>query len=153
MNISRSSSLLVGLALLGAACGGPAEQAAPADAQSSAPESNADDDGGKSGGGNDTAVIDVRNIAFKPATMKVLQGTEVTWKSFDEGVRHTATSGQPGERAVPGVQEGSDPKADGMFDGDMPDAGATFSFTFKKAGTYEYFCEVHPSMTASIVVE
>jgi plastocyanin len=95
----------------------------------------------------------VVNIAFKPDTMKVLKGTEVTWTSMDAGVRHTATSGKPGERAVPGVQEGSDAKPDGVFDGDMPDAGSEFSFTFKKAGTYDYFCEVHPSMTATIVVE
>ena len=95
----------------------------------------------------------VENIAFTPESMKVLRGTEVTWTSMDEGVRHTATSGQPGTRAVAGVTEGSDANPDGVFDGDMPDAGSAFSFRFNEVGTFEYFCEIHPSMTGSIVVE
>ena len=95
----------------------------------------------------------VQNIAFKPASLKVLRGTEVTWTSADANVRHTATSGVPGKREVSGVSKGSEAKPDGVFDGDMPDAGSEFSFTFDEAGTYAYFCEVHPSMTAEIVVE
>ena len=33
------------------------------------------------------------------------------------------------------------------------DTDDTFSFTFTKAGTYEYFCSVHPMMTGKIVVQ
>ena len=95
----------------------------------------------------------VQNIAFKPASLKVLRGTEVTWTSADADVVHTATSGKPGKRAVSGVSKGSPAKPDGVFDGDLPDAGASFSFTFDEAGTYAYFCEIHPSMRAEVVVE
>ncbi|MEX2655722.1 MAG: plastocyanin/azurin family copper-binding protein [Acidimicrobiia bacterium] len=30
--------------------------------------------------------------------------------------------------------------------------GATFDFTFQAAGTYGYFCQIHPSMTGSISI-
>lgn len=33
------------------------------------------------------------------------------------------------------------------------DTDEKFSFTFSKPGTYEYFCSVHPKMTAKIVVQ
>ena len=97
------------------------------------------------------AEVEVVNIAYSPATLEIEVGTEVTWTNQDEGVRHTVTSGLPGDNGVPGVSEGKPPKPDGVFDGDLPDAGESFSFTFDKAGTYEYFCRIHPSMTAEVV--
>ncbi len=144
---TRPALFLLGLALLGFACSAPADDQAAAG--NSAPAEVTSEEGADAG----AAVIDVENIAFKPSNMKVLKGTEVTWTSMDAGVRHTATSGSPGEREIAGVQKGSKAKAGGLFDGDLPDAGSEFSFTFKKAGTYDYFCEVHPSMKATIVVE
>ena len=39
------------------------------------------------------------------------------------------------------------------FDSGNIAAGATWSFTFTEAGTYEYKCDYHSSMTASIAVE
>ena len=129
------------------ACGGAEDSSSVEPPASPATQESAE---GKSGS---NATIEIVNIAFTPATMKVLRGTEVTWTSADANVRHTATSGVPGERAVPGVTEGAPAKPDGVFDGDLPDAGSEFSFTFDEAGTYAYFCEIHPSMTAEIVVE
>ena len=101
----------------------------------------------------DGASVEVVNIAFKPATLKVLRGTDVTWVNRDAGVHHTATSGTPGDNGVPGVTEPTASKPDGAFAGDLPDAGSEFSFTFSTPGTYAYFCEIHPSMTAEVVVE
>lgn len=92
------------------------------------------------------------NIAFKPASLEVSVGTEVTWTNMDDQVRHTVTSGEPGDGGVPGVSEGESARPDGTFDGDLPDAGDTFSFTFDEPGTYMYFCRVHPSMTGEVVV-
>ena len=33
------------------------------------------------------------------------------------------------------------------------DTEETFSFTFGKAGTYQYFCSIHPKMTGKVVVQ
>jgi plastocyanin len=39
-----------------------------------------------------------------------------------------------------------------MFDSSLFMAGSTFEFTFDDAGTYDYFCMVHPWMTGIINV-
>ncbi len=33
------------------------------------------------------------------------------------------------------------------------DTDQKFSFTFTKAGTYQYFCAIHPNMTGKVVVQ
>jgi len=33
------------------------------------------------------------------------------------------------------------------------DTDEKFSYTFTKAGTYPYFCSVHPKMTGKVVVQ
>ena len=129
------------LAVLLVGCGGAADTASEAPAAAS--------EAAQAEG----MTVEVVNIAFKPASLKVLRGTEVTWTSADAGVRHTATSGTPGDNGVPGVSEATASKPDGLFDGDLPDAGSDFSFTFSAPGTYAYFCEIHPSMSAEVVVE
>jgi plastocyanin len=68
----------------------------------------------------------------------VATGTTVTW-SNDDTAAHTVTSGTP---------EGSD----GLFDSSIFMAGTSFEFTFDEAGTYDYFCMVHPWMTGIIHV-
>ena len=40
-----------------------------------------------------------------------------------------------------------------MWDSATLKPGEQFSFTFDDAGTFAYFCNIHPSMTATIVVE
>ena len=100
----------------------------------------------------DGASVAVENIAFAPATLEVDAGTEVTWTNADANVVHTATSGLPGDKGVPGLDNGTRPKPDGVFDGEMDGEDASFSFTFDEPGTYDYFCRVHQSMTGSIVV-
>ena len=96
--------------------------------------------------------VTVQHIAFDPPALEIAPGTEVTWTNRDAGVVHTATSGVPGDKGVPGLDNGTPPKPDGVFDGKMTDDGASFSFTFDEPGTYAYFCRVHQSMTGEIVV-
>lgn len=98
------------------------------------------------------ASITVEHVAFAPARLEVDAGTEVTWTNEDANVVHTATSGVPGDKGVPGLDNGTPPRPDGTFDGEMDGAGASFSFTFDEPGTYAYFCRVHQSMTGEIVV-
>jgi plastocyanin len=41
-----------------------------------------------------------------------------------------------------------------VFDGQLPEQGATFELTLDEPGTYPYFCEIHPGpgMTGTITV-
>jgi plastocyanin len=116
-------------------CGGSADEPSTADAAEAR-----------------TKAVTVQHIAFDPPTLEIAPGTEVTWTNRDAGVVHTATSGLPGDKGVPGLDNGTRAKPDGVFDGEMADDGASFSFTFEELGTYAYFCRVHQSMTGEVVV-
>ena len=68
-------------------------------------------------------------------------GTTVVWVNNDQGVRHTVTSGTPGNNS-------------GFFDsGEMP-FNAQFPLTFTSAGgligEFNYYCTLHPFMVATI---
>jgi plastocyanin len=81
-----------------------------------------------------TQVI-IENFTFSPETLTVPVGTEVTWENRD-GVPHTVTSDDKTTFASP-----------------LLDTGDRFSFTFNEAGTFAYFCSVHPMMTAKVIVQ
>lgn len=140
MTISpRFAALTVSTALLLAACGTAQDAAAPAQSTNAATSA-------------DGITIDVENIAFKPSEVRVLRSSEITWVNRDADVRHTVTSGVGGTNAVPGVSDGEANKPTGTFDGELPSEGS-FSFTFNDLGEFSYFCEVHPSMRGTVVVE
>jgi plastocyanin len=103
-------------------------------------------------GDSGTELVDVVNISFATDPVQIEIGTDVTWINRDEGVHHSVTSGLPGDTGVPGLDQEEPPKPDGLFDGDLPEAGSSFSFTFTEAGTYPYFCRIHSSMTGEVVV-
>ena len=126
----------IAAALVMTACGGGADSPT-SDTAAEAPSSPA---------------VTIEAIAFDPAELEVSVGDTVTWTNQDEGVKHTVTSGKPGDKGVPGLGNEKPDKPDGLFDGSLADAGDTFEFTFDEAGTYNYFCEVHPVMTAVVVV-
>ncbi|MDE1844549.1 MAG: hypothetical protein KGI10_04380, partial [Thaumarchaeota archaeon] len=42
--------------------------------------------------------------------------------------------------------------AGSLFDSGLIKKGADFKFTFANAGTYDYFCTVHPWMTGQVIV-
>lgn len=79
------------------------------------------------------------NACFKPASVSITVGGTVTW-SNDDTAAHTVTSGSP----TTGPS--------GTFDSSLVMGGKTFEFTFKNAGTYDYFCMVHPWMTGTVKV-
>ena len=85
------------------------------------------------------AEVRAEGVAFQPETLNVSAGTTVTFTNLDD-VPHTATAGAPGA-----------PEDD--FRVDLPGSGASGDVTFDTAGTFVYFCEIHPTMTAQIVVE
>jgi len=79
------------------------------------------------------------NECFLPYEVTIAVGDTVTWAN-DDTAAHTATSGSP----VDGPS--------GVFDSSLVLAGSSFSFTFNEAGTYEYFCMVHPWMAGFVIV-
>lgn len=81
-----------------------------------------------------TYAVAIADFAFAPATLTITAGDTVTWTNEDP-VAHTATS------------------TTGAFDSGELAQGESFSFTFTAAGTYDYLCTPHPSMTGRIVVQ
>lgn len=88
---------------------------------------------GSSGGQAGQRVV-LENFAFRPANLEVKVGSAVTWENRDSAP-HTVTAD------------------DLSFDSKNLDQGKTFSFTFTKAGTYDYHCSIHPSMVGRVVVK
>jgi plastocyanin len=86
----------------------------------------------QSSGGNVAVKID--NFVFGPQAITVPVGTTVTWTNSDD-IPHTAVS------------------TDGVFKSKVMDTDEKFSYTFTKAGTYSYYCSVHPKMTGQVVVK
>jgi plastocyanin len=79
------------------------------------------------------AAVKIDNFVFGPQTLTVPVGTTVTWINSDD-IPHTAVS------------------TDGVFKSKVMDTDEKFSYTFTKAGTYSYYCSVHPKMTGQVVV-
>jgi plastocyanin len=82
------------------------------------------------------AEVKIDNFSFGPGTITVPVGTTVTWTNRDD-IPHTVVSAD-------------DPK---VFKSKVLDTDEKFSYTFTKAGTFNYFCSVHPKMTGKIVVQ
>jgi plastocyanin len=84
----------------------------------------------------ETTEVKIDNFTFGPAALTVPVGTTVTWTNKDD-IPHTVVSTD-------------DPKA---FKSKVLDTDEKFSFTFSKAGTYLYFCSIHPKMTGKVIVQ
>ncbi len=78
--------------------------------------------------------IKIDNFSFGPTTLTVSVGTTVTWTNRDD-IPHTVVS------------------TDGVFKSKVLDTDEKFSFTFSKAGTYPYFCSIHPKMTGKVIAQ
>jgi amicyanin len=101
------------------------ENASPALAQPAAAAASAE-----------VRVVEVKidNFKFGPEALTVPVGTTVTWTNRDD-IPHTVVS------------------TDGAFKSKVLDTDEKFSFTFAKAGTYDYFCSIHPKMTGKVIVQ
>ena len=77
---------------------------------------------------------------FIPSPVTIPMGGTITWDNNDTAA-HTATGGS--------ATEGPS----GVFDSSLIMAGSSFSHTFEDAGSYDYFCMVHPWMSGLVIVE
>jgi plastocyanin len=78
--------------------------------------------------------VTVDNFTFAPQTLTVPVNGTVTWVNKDD-VPHVIASD------------------DGVFKSKALDTDDKYSYTFSKAGTYAYYCSVHPKMVGKIVVQ
>ena len=79
------------------------------------------------------------SFGFNPATITITVGTTVTWTN-KTSAPHTVTS-----------DDGT--SFDSGNSNPIAANGGTFSFTFTKAGTFAYHCQIHPFMKATIIVQ
>jgi plastocyanin len=83
-----------------------------------------------------TNKVTIQNYMFNPMAIKVKVGTTVTWTN-DDSVNHTVTADTPSADAPSSMDIASH---------------KSYSFTFKKAGTYTYHCFPHPYMHGTVEV-
>jgi plastocyanin len=92
-----------------------------------------DDNPDTTGGGPGANEVFIQSNSFSPASITVTAGTTIKWTNKDD-VAHTVTSNT------------------NVFDSGTIISGGTFSFTFATAGTFSYYCKLHPAMVAAVVV-
>ena len=118
--------------------------AAPAFAATHGDWSMFDHMGGMMGGGPNTAnapltsgssteTVAIRDFAFSPGNLQVPVGATVTWTNGDSAP-HNATA------------------RDGNWKTDTLSDGGSNTLTFSRAGEYDYYCTIHPSMKAHLSV-
>jgi plastocyanin len=83
------------------------------------------------------------DTAYQPNPIQVSVGNTVTWTN-DDAQPHTVTSGSNGQ---PDNKFNSSPNFSPLVN-----PGQTFSFTFTEAGSYPYFCMLHPNMVGTVSV-
>ena len=76
--------------------------------------------------------VNIANNQFSPATITVSAGSTVTWSNGDT-VTHTVTAD------------------DQSFASGLVKKATSWSHTFATPGTFTYFCEIHPEMTATVI--
>ncbi len=77
--------------------------------------------------------VRIDNFTFNPGTLTVAVNSAVTWVNKDD-LPHVVASN------------------DGLFKSKALDTDQAYSFTFTRAGTYAYYCSLHPTMVGTITV-
>jgi plastocyanin len=82
----------------------------------------------------DANVVMIDNFTFSPKELTVAVGTTVKWVNHDD-IPHTVVN------------------ADKLFRSKALDTDDAFSYTFTSAGTFDYFCGLHPHMVGKVIVK
>ena len=81
-----------------------------------------------------TYTITIKNFEFTPRDLAIPAGSKVTWINKDE---------EPHKLS----------EVNSAFTSQPLDTDGSFTYEFKAAGKFEYFCTLHPRMTGHVVVE
>jgi plastocyanin len=125
---------IVLMTVLLAACGSSQNPSSPAPTDTPAAPASAIGPADTAAPAAGTVNVAISGFAFDPATITIKAGQSVTWTNKD-GVVHTVTADDHS-----------------WTSGDIAN-GQTFTQTFSTAGTYKYFCAVHPNMVGTVVVQ
>ena len=79
-------------------------------------------------------VVTIDNFTFSPKAVTVAVGTTVKWVNHDD-IPHTV------------VEKNT------TFRSKALDTDDSYSYTFTSAGTFDYFCGLHPHMVGQIIVK
>jgi plastocyanin len=82
----------------------------------------------------DANVVTIDNFTFTPKELTVAVGATVKWVNHDD-IPHTVVN------------------ADKVFRSKALDTDDAYSFTFTSAGSFDYFCGLHPHMVGKIIVK
>jgi plastocyanin len=84
-----------------------------------------------------STLVAIRDFSFQPTEIRIRAGGTVTWVNCDDPGQpaHTSTADQ------------------GAWSSASLNPGDVFSHPFAQAGTFAYHCELHPFMTATVIVE
>ena len=88
-------------------------------------------DGTKKDAGSE---ITIDNFTFTPKELTVAVGTTVKWVNHDD-IPHTVVEKKT------------------TFRSKALDTDDSYSFTFTSAGTFDYFCGLHPHMVGQVIVK
>ena len=83
--------------------------------------------------------VEISDVKFKPAKLKVKKGDTVVWVNRDDR-DHTV------------VAKVKDKEKEAAFDSGKIAAGEKYEHKFDKAGQYDYGCDYHPRMRGAIEV-
>lgn len=134
------AAAMVALSLGLVACGGSgsdssseAETAPSGETESAETTESTESEPAPSGEAAKSEKVQIVEFTYEPDPVVVQVGGKVTWQNED-AAPHTATAD------------------DGSFDTGTIDNGKLGSATFKEAGTFTYFCQIHPTMHGSVEV-
>jgi plastocyanin len=78
----------------------------------------------------------IKGIAYTPATSRIGAGQSVTWRWRDGSIPHDVTA-----------------RGSKRFRSSSTRKRGSHTVTFRRRGTYRYYCTVHPgSMTGTVIV-
>jgi plastocyanin len=83
---------------------------------------------------NAAVKVTIDNFTFAPAELTISVGTTVTFDNHDD-IPHSVV------------------EKNKLFRSKALDTDESYSFTFTSAGTYDYFCGLHPHMVGKIIVK
>lgn len=92
--------------------------------------------------GKSAVSVDLTDLAFAPATIRISKGTNVTWKNSDAVEHYVNTDAHPSHTYYPAQNS------------KLLKTGETYSLVFNTPGAYPYHCSAHAdSMLGTILVE